>query len=48
MLLFILGGFSLVGILLATALPNLLNYHWDFSIIAIFVAMIVLMCKGSL
>lgn len=48
LLLFILGGFSLVGILLATALPNLLNYHLDFSIIAIFVAMIVPMCKGSL
>ncbi len=39
--------FSLVGILLATALPNLLNYHLDFSIIAIFVAMIVPMCKGK-
>ena len=37
--------FSLVGILLATALPNLLNYHLDFSIIAIFVAMILYIFK---
>ncbi len=28
------GGFSLVGILLATAIPDLLSYHLDFSIIA--------------
>lgn len=25
--------FSLVGILLATALPNLLNYHWIFPLL---------------
>ncbi len=37
--------FSLVGILLATAIPDLLSYHLDFSIIAIFVAMIIPMCK---
>ncbi|MDR2250660.1 AzlC family ABC transporter permease [Acinetobacter sp.] len=39
--------FSLAGILLATAVPNLLSYHLDFSIIAIFVAMIIPMCKGK-
>ncbi|ENV92350.1 hypothetical protein F937_01744 [Acinetobacter calcoaceticus ANC 3680] len=38
--------FSLVGILLATVIPDLLNYHLDFSIVAIFVAMIVPLCKG--
>ncbi|KHN67128.1 branched-chain amino acid ABC transporter permease [Acinetobacter calcoaceticus] len=38
--------FSLVGILLATVIPNLLNYHLDFSIVAIFIAMIVPLCKG--
>jgi len=38
--------FSLVGILLATVIPDLLNYHLDFSIIAIFIAMIVPLCKG--
>jgi len=38
--------FSLAGILLATVIPNLLNYHLDFSIIAIFIAMIVPLCKG--
>jgi len=32
---------------LATAIPNLLSYHLDFSIVAIFVAMIVPMCKGK-
>ncbi|MEQ1086636.1 AzlC family ABC transporter permease [Acinetobacter seifertii] len=37
--------FSLAGILLATAIPDLLSYHLDFSIIAIFVAMIIPMCK---
>jgi predicted branched-subunit amino acid permease len=39
--------FSLVGVLLATAIPNLLSYHLDFSVVAIFVAMIVPMCKGK-
>ncbi|WP_459661122.1 branched-chain amino acid ABC transporter permease [Acinetobacter calcoaceticus] len=39
--------FSLVGILLATVIPDLLNYHLDFSIVAIFVAMIVPLCKGA-
>ena len=38
--------FSLVGILLATAIPNLLDYHLDFSIVAIFIAMLVPLCKG--
>ncbi|WP_224991405.1 AzlC family ABC transporter permease [Acinetobacter pittii] len=38
--------FSLVGILLATVIPDLLNYHLDFSIVAIFIAMIVPLCKG--
>ncbi|NUF39385.1 AzlC family ABC transporter permease [Acinetobacter lactucae] len=39
-------AFSLMGILLATVIPDLLNYHLDFSIIAIFIAMIVPLCKG--
>ncbi|MBJ8436002.1 AzlC family ABC transporter permease [Acinetobacter lactucae] len=39
-------AFSLVGILLATVIPDLLNYHLDFSIVAIFIAMIVPLCKG--
>ncbi|MCU4529846.1 AzlC family ABC transporter permease [Acinetobacter sp. P1(2023)] len=38
--------FSLAGILLATVIPNLLNYHLDFSIVAIFIVMIVPLCKG--
>jgi len=38
--------FSLVGILLATVIPDLLTYHLDFSIVAIFIAMIVPLCKG--
>jgi len=39
--------FSLVGILLATVIPDLLNYHLDFSIVAIFIAMIVPLCNGA-
>ena len=39
-------AFSLVGILLATVIPDLLNYHLDFSIVAIFIAMIVPLCRG--
>ncbi len=39
-------AFSVVGILLARVIPDLLNYHLDFSIVAIFIAMIVPLCKG--
>ena len=38
--------FSVVGILLAHMVPNLMDYHLDFSIVAIFVAMVVPLIKN--
>ena len=39
--------FSLIGILLAQAIPNLESLHLDFSIVAVFILIIVPMIKNS-
>lgn len=38
-------GFTLVGVLLAASVPNLADYHLDFSIVATFIAIVVPMIK---
>ncbi len=38
-------SFTLVGVLLAASVPNLADYHLDFSIVATFIAIVVPMIK---
>ena len=38
-------GFTVVGVLLAASVPNLADYHLDFSIVATFIAIVVPMIK---
>ena len=38
--------FSVVGIIMANMIPNLSDYHLDFSIVAIFIAMVVPLIKN--
>lgn len=38
-------GFTVVGVLLAASVPNLADYHLDFSIVATFIAIVVPMVK---
>ncbi len=38
-------GFTVIGVLLAASVPNLADYHLDFSIVATFIAIIVPMIK---
>lgn len=38
-------GFTLIGVVLAASVPNLADYHLDFSIVATFIAIVVPMVK---
>ncbi len=38
-------GFTVVGVLLAASVPNLADYHLDFSIVATFIAIVVPMIQ---
>jgi len=38
-------GFTLIGVVLAASVPNLADYHLDFSIVATFIAIVVPMIK---
>ena len=38
-------GFTVIGVLLAASVPNLADYHLDFSIVATFIAIVVPMIK---
>lgn len=38
-------GFTVIGVVLAASVPNLADYHLDFSIVATFVAIVVPMIK---
>lgn len=41
-------GFSLVGIRLATRIPDLNSFHLEFSIVAIFIVMAILLIKNKI
>nr|WP_227865930.1 AzlC family ABC transporter permease [Acinetobacter cumulans] len=41
-------GFSLVGIRLVTRIPNLNSFHLEFSIVAIFIVMAILLIKNKI
>lgn len=38
-------GFTVIGVVLAASVPNLADYHLDFSIVATFIAIVVPMIK---
>lgn len=38
-------GFTVIGVVLANSVPNLADYHLDFSIVATFIAIVVPMIK---
>ena len=38
-------GFTAIGVVLAASVPNLADYHLDFSIVATFIAIVVPMIK---
>jgi 4-azaleucine resistance transporter AzlC len=38
-------GFTVIGVMLAASVPNLADYHLDFSIVATFIAIVVPMIK---
>lgn len=38
-------GFTVIGVVLAASMPNLADYHLDFSIVATFIAIVVPMIK---